>query len=71
MNLTFSDLLTLSQLIENQGENATEDQRAIYVKVKEALRDQTGGCGCGNCERVTTRAYCSKCKRFHNGKCDK
>jgi hypothetical protein len=40
MKLTFNDLLVISQLIENQGEKATEDQRDIYVKVRQEIRER-------------------------------
>jgi hypothetical protein len=30
----------ISQLIENQGEKATEDQRDIYVKVRQEIRER-------------------------------
>jgi hypothetical protein len=40
MKLTFNDLLVISQLIENQGEKATEDQRDIYVKIRQEIRER-------------------------------
>ena len=40
MNLTFNDLLVISQLIEDKADQATADQRDIYVKVREEIRDR-------------------------------
>jgi hypothetical protein len=40
MNLTFNDLLVISQLIEDKADQATEDQRDIYVKVRQEIRER-------------------------------
>jgi hypothetical protein len=40
MKLTFNDLLVISQLIEDKADQATEDQRDIYVKVRQEIRER-------------------------------
>lgn len=80
MNLTFNDLLVISQLIEDKADQATEDQREIYVKVRQEIRRKSSMncelCGKGSVYWLT-RPYkydsgesawfriCRECEKVH------